>query len=94
MPYHVQVRRPFRRAWAFNLSEPRVYREIVDPWRGGRAFTLGGRWWPPADCEVRIIEGDELSPPELAYGRGWNTAERNGKDVTRRLFGIGEAPEA
>ena len=86
MAYHVQVRRPLRRAWAFNLTEERVRAEIVGPWTSGRAFELGGRWWEPAECNVRIIEGPELAPHELAHGRGWGAAERTGEDVAKRLF--------
>ena len=104
MSFHVQIRRSFRRAWLFNLSEERLRTEIVDPWISGRELEVGDRRWDPGESDLRIIEGEELEAPDLAHGQGWNAAERSGEDVTRRLLAaapptrrvtvLAETPEA
>jgi hypothetical protein len=88
MPYHVEVRRSFRRAWAFNLSRDRLRGTIIDPWLRGRQLELGDRRWEPRESALRILEGPSLDPAELAYGQGWNAAERGGEDVTRRVLKV------
>jgi hypothetical protein len=90
VPYHVEIRRGFRRAWSFNFSEETVHADVVNPWLAGRVIELGDREWEPRESSLRIIEGPELSPPDLAHGQGWNAAERSGEDVTRRL--LADAP--
>jgi hypothetical protein len=87
MAYHVQIRRSLRRAWAFNLDRDRVSRAVIEPWLAGRTLRLGDREWLPRDCSLRIVEGPELPPQDLAFGQGWNAAERSGEDVTRGLLG-------
>lgn len=47
---------------------------------------LGDQQWDPGESALRILEGPELSPPELALGRGWNNAERSATDVTTRAL--------
>jgi hypothetical protein len=74
----------------FNLNEERLEAEVLEPWIAGRELELGDRRWEPHDSDLRIIEGPELAPPDLAHGQGWNAAERSGEDVTRRL--LAEAP--
>jgi hypothetical protein len=84
--FHVEIRRSFRRAWAFNLDEQRLRREVVDPWRHGGPVELGDQEWDPRECELRILEGPELAPADLAMGRGWNNAERSGRDVAAEIL--------
>jgi hypothetical protein len=84
--YHVQIRRSFRRAWLFNLSEERLSEEILDPWIADRELEIGDQRWEPRDSDLRIIEGPELDGPDLAHGQGWNAAERRGEDVTRSVM--------
>jgi hypothetical protein len=86
MPFHVEVRRSFRRAWAFNLDEDRLRHLVVDPWRKGKPVELGDQEWDPRDSTLRILEGPELSSPDLALGQGWHNAERSARDVTRRVL--------
>jgi len=105
MPFHVEVRRAMRRAWAFNLSAERLRRGVVDPWRRGVAFELGDREWEPRETTLRILEGPELPAPDLAHGQGWNSAERSAHDVTTEVLSealreaagvavVGETPSA
>ena len=85
MAFHVEIRRGRRWAREFNLDADRLRDEILDPWVTPRAIPLGDRDWEPADCSMRILEGAELSGPDLAFGRGWAQAQRSGRDVTREL---------
>jgi hypothetical protein len=86
VPFHVEIRYSFRRAWAFNLSEERLRTEVIEPWRQGGPVELGDREWDPRDSTLRILEGPELAPPELAHGQGWHYAERSGREVTARVL--------
>jgi hypothetical protein len=90
--FHVQVRHSFRRAWLFNLSAERLRVEVVDPWIAGRELELGDRRWQPRESDLRVIEGPELAPPDLAHGQGWNAAERSGREVTRELLATAPPP--
>jgi hypothetical protein len=87
MPFHVEVRRSYRRAWAFNLDEQKLSLTIVEPWRREKKIELGGQEWDPRECSLKILEGPALEPSELAHGRGWNNAERAARDVTADLLG-------
>jgi hypothetical protein len=92
MAFHIEVSRGLNHARAFNLSEAVVQRSIVDPWINDREIELGDHKWLPKESELRILEGPELSNPELSFGNGWANAERGGEFVTKRL--IDEAVQA
>jgi len=87
LAYHVEIRRGRRWAREFNLSEEALRETVLDSWVRGRPVQLGDREWEPGECELRVLEGPELSPPDLAFGRGWGAAERSGRDVARVLIG-------
>jgi hypothetical protein len=86
MPYHVEVRRAHSHARAFNLSERELRETVLEPWSQGRALELGDQRWERRDSRLRILEGPRLSGPDLAYGQGWNRAERSAREVTRDLL--------
>jgi hypothetical protein len=86
MAFHVEISAGINHARAFNLSEAVVQRSIVDPWLDKRPIELGDRKWLPEESELRILEGPELSNPELSFGNGWPNAERCGEFVTKRLL--------
>jgi hypothetical protein len=87
VPFHVEVRRSFRRAWAFNLDERKLHGTVVEPWRRGVKIELGGQEWDPRDCALKILEGPALEAPDLGHGRGWSNAERTARDVTAGFLG-------
>lgn len=89
MPFHVEVRRSYRRAWAFNLDEQKLRGGLIEPWRSGLKITLGGQEWDPRDCTLKVLEGPALEAPDLGHGRGWSNAERSARDVTRDVLGAG-----
>ncbi len=86
MAFHIEITTGINHARAFNLSEAVVQRSIVAPWLDKRPIELGDRKWQPEEAELRILEGPELSNPELSFGNGWSNAERRGEFVTKRLL--------
>ncbi|MGD9737249.1 MAG: hypothetical protein AB7V58_16820 [Solirubrobacterales bacterium] len=92
MAFHVEIAAGIKHARAFNLSEAVVQRSIVAPWLDRRPIELGDRKWLPEEAQLRILEGPELSNPELSFGNGWSNAERGGEFVTERL--LNEAVQA
>ena len=90
MPFHVEVRSGLRHARAFNLSGEEVRRALLDPWLSRRVVELGDRKWNPEESEMRVLEGPELSNPELSFGQGWANAERSSQDVTARVIGAAQ----
>ena len=86
MAFHVEISAGINHARAFNLSEDVVQRSIVAPWLEKRPIELGDRKWNPEESELRVLEGPELSNPELSFGQGWSNAERGGEFVTQQLL--------
>ena len=86
MPYHVEVRRPRRHARLFNLGEDELRRSVLDPWARGGPLSIGGQRWERRESTLRILEGPELSATDLAFGQGWNAAERTAQDRTVELL--------
>lgn len=86
MAFHVEIRHGIRWAREFNLDESRLRRLVLEPWAQGHPVRMGDKEWEPADSDLRILEGPELSGSDLAFGRGWDRAGRAGEDVTRRLL--------
>jgi hypothetical protein len=83
--FHVEIGRGHRTAREFNLDDDRLRRLVLDPWAQGREVRIGDRDWLPAECHLIVLEGPELSGPDLAFGRGWDRAEHTGRNVTREL---------
>jgi hypothetical protein len=83
--FHVEIGRGHRTAREFNLDHDRLRRLVLEPWAQGLEVRMGDRDWLPAECHLIILEGPELSGPDLAFGRGWDRAERTGRNVTREL---------
>src|SRR3954454_6976463 len=92
MPFHVEVSTPLRHARAFNLSSEELRQTVLEPWLSRRPVELGDRKWNPEESDLRVLEGAELSNPELSFGQGWANAERSSGDVTKRV--IAAAQEA
>jgi hypothetical protein len=92
MAFHVQIRRGFRNAHAFNLSEDQLRGQILEPWTKGDVVEFGDSRWLPAESKLTVLEGANLEGPDLAYGQGWNNALKAAEDVTERL--LATAPSA
>jgi hypothetical protein len=94
MAFHVEVRRSYHRAWAFNLDSDGLHRTVLDPWRRGVPLRIGDRDWEPSTSSLRVLEGERLAPADLAHGQGWNRAQRTGRDVARELLAGPRRPQA
>ena len=86
MPFHIEINGSLSHARSFNLSEEELARTVVEPWLDNRPILLGDRKWQPDESELRILEGPELSNPELSFGQGWANAERGGEFVTKQVL--------
>jgi hypothetical protein len=87
LAFHVEIRSGHRWAREFNLDEATLRESVLEPWVRNRPVLLGDREWEPSECALRVLDGPELSPSDLAFGRGWGAAERSGRDVARELIG-------
>jgi hypothetical protein len=83
--YHIELRQFPHNAWSFNLTEPAL-RAVVEPWVRQQLVEVGERKWSPHQAKLTILEGPELEVQQLAMGRGWRTAQRQGEDVTERVL--------
>ena len=90
MAFHIEVRSGVRHARAFNLGAEQLRAGVLEPWVGGRSIELGDRKWDPEESELRVLEGPELSNPELSFGQGWANAERASAEVTQRVLGAAQ----
>lgn len=86
MPFHVEIRRGFRNARAFNLTEDQLQRQVLEPWAQGQVVEFGDHRWPPSESRLTVLEGARLDGPNLAYGQGWNNALKSAEDVSERLL--------
>jgi hypothetical protein len=93
VPFHVEISGGLNHARAFNLSLDELRKTVLEPWLTGRALELGEHEWEPRECQLRVLEGRHLDPPDLSFGQGWSNAERAGQDVTRRLLEEAEPPK-
>jgi hypothetical protein len=59
---------------------------VLEPWAAERIVEFGERKWSPHQAKLTIIEGPHLETEQLSMGRGWRTAQREGRDVTERLL--------
>lgn len=90
MAFHVEVRSGLRHARSFNLGAEELRLTVLEPWLSGRAVQLGDRKWNREESELRVLEGPELSNPELSFGQGWANAERSSNEVTDRVLGAAQ----
>jgi hypothetical protein len=84
--YHYELRKFPHTFCVFNQSEQQL-RAIVAPWTTGEWVEVGERSWNIHETKLTILEGPELSMPDLAMNRGWRNAQRRSEDVTERVLG-------
>ncbi|MGH2855691.1 MAG: hypothetical protein ACRDLF_16065 [Solirubrobacteraceae bacterium] len=90
--YHVELRHFPRNVCRFNLSGEQLRTTVLEPWAADRPFELGELKWDPRHARLTVLEGPPIPPAQLSMGRGWRTAQRQGKDVTAQLLAAaGEA---
>jgi hypothetical protein len=84
--YHYELRKFPHTFCVFNQSEQQL-RAIVAPWTSGEWVEVGERTWNIHETKLTILDGPELSLPDLAMNRGWRNARRRSEDVTERVLG-------
>jgi hypothetical protein len=83
--YHLELRKFPHTVCRFNQSDAQV-RAIVVPWVREEWIEEGERKWNSNEATLTVLEGPQLSMPELAMGRGWRNAQRRSEDVTERVL--------
>ncbi|HEX4484524.1 MAG TPA: hypothetical protein VH081_12175 [Solirubrobacteraceae bacterium] len=84
--YHYELRKFPHTFCVFNQSEQQL-RAIVGPWTSGEWVEVGERTWNIHETKLTILDGPELTLPDLAMNRGWRNARRRSEDVTERVLG-------
>jgi hypothetical protein len=70
----------------FNLSAQELRAVVLEPWSQERWIEFGERKWSPHQATLTVIEGPHIPFGQLTMGRGWRTAERQGREVTEALL--------
>lgn len=83
---HIQLEHFPEKVWRFNLTEQQLYAIVLVPWARGQTVELGEHLWRPGETKITVIEGPHLPVGRLTLGRGWSTANREGKDVTAAVL--------
>ncbi len=84
--YHVELRHFPRNVCRFNLSAEELQATVLEPWVADRPFELGELRWDPRQARLVVLDGPSIPPDQLSMGRGWRTAQRQGRDVTAQLL--------
>ena len=88
--YHFELRKFPHSVARFNQSERQLL-AIVLPWTSAQWVELGERKWNVNESKLTVLEGPELSMPELSMNRGWRNAQRRSEDVTERVLAAARA---
>ncbi|MEA2335085.1 MAG: hypothetical protein QOG40_1575 [Solirubrobacteraceae bacterium] len=83
--YHLELRKFPHTVCRFNQSEQQL-RAVIVPWTSEQWIEEGERKWNSNEATITVLEGPELSMPDLAMGRGWRNAQRRSQDVTERVL--------
>jgi hypothetical protein len=84
--YHLELNEYPHLTRVHNVTEQRLYDEVVTPYVRGEMFEIGEHKWIAQRTKLTIIEGAEIPLNQLGLGRGWTTAIRRGKDVTAAVL--------
>ena len=84
--FHVELRSGMQVVREFNLSEQRLWVEFLAPLMAGTPLSLEGHEFIPRQTRLKVYEGEQLRPDQLAVGRGWQNVERTATDVTARVL--------
>jgi hypothetical protein len=84
--YHVELRQFPHNMCRFNLSTDELRSTVLEPWARDRWIELGERKWSPHQATLTVLEGPRIPFGQLTMGRGWRTAQREGREVTAELL--------
>jgi hypothetical protein len=94
VPFHVEISGSMQHARVFNLCKEDLMAEVVGPWLEDRPIEMGDREWQPSENSLRILDGPQMEPPDLAFGQGWSNASRASEDVTREVLKSAPKPHS
>jgi hypothetical protein len=84
--FHVELRQSINQGRRFNLSREQLDAEFVRPWQAGRVVEIDEHEYRPDHAKIKVFEAPELMISELGVGRGWQSVEKAGEDVTARVL--------
>jgi hypothetical protein len=84
--YHLELRKFPHNLCHFNLTAQELRATILEPWVREEWIELGERKWNTHQAKLTVIEGPRLELGDLSMGRGWQAAQREGRDVTAQLL--------
>jgi hypothetical protein len=84
--FHVELRQSIHQGRRFNLSREQLDAEFLRPWQAGRAVEIDEQEYRPDKAKIKVFEAPELMISELGLGRGWQTVEKLGEDITARVL--------
>jgi len=84
--FHVEMRCGMHVVREFNLDERELWIKFLAPLMADRDFTFEGHDFTPRKTRIKIFNGPELRPDQMALGRGWQNVERGGSDVTEAVL--------
>jgi hypothetical protein len=70
----------------FNLSAQELRTSVLEPWVHNPWIEFGERKWIPHQATLTVLEGPRIPFGQLTMGRGWRTAQRDGREVTEALL--------
>lgn len=82
----MELRQGLHQGRAFNLTREILDARFLTPWRGGGEVVLDEHRYSPARGRLKVLCGPELAPEQIGLGRGWQNAERAGRDMTDELL--------
>jgi hypothetical protein len=91
--YHFELRKFPHTVSRFNQGEQEI-QALVVRWVAEEWIEVGERKWNVHETKLTVLEGPELSLPELAMNRGWRNAMRRSEDVTERVLAAARAAGA
>jgi hypothetical protein len=87
MSFHVRLQRQVLfTEETYNLSEPELRRQFVEPWLAGKPIIIKGRTWVPERSRIAILEGPDLTSTQRSWVQGWTKAIELSENVTDRFL--------
>jgi hypothetical protein len=84
--YHLELRQFPHNFCRFNLTAEELRGTVLVAWAREEWVDVGERKWHPQQATLTVLDGPELKMGQLAMGRGWRNAIRQGRDVTEELL--------
>lgn len=84
--FHVELKQSIHQGRRFNLSRQQLDTEFLRAWKAGQVVEIDETEYRPDRARLRVFEAPELLISEMGLGRGWQTVEKVGEDVTELVL--------